>query len=77
MLTRIVPWYLSASSPIVLRVHRIGMEDRAEAGDERQPQRHREAERMEERQHAEHHVVGLELEDLRDRVDVRQDVAVA
>ena len=57
-------------------VHRIGVVDDAKAADRREPDRSGEAERVEERKHAEQHVGRLELEQLADRVDVREDVAV-
>ena len=59
-----------------LRIHRIGMVNHAEAGNQRQPQRAGEAERMEERQHAEHDVLSCELKELTGRVDVREHVAM-
>ena len=56
------------------RVHRIGVIDDAHAGDEREPQCRREAEGMEEGQHAEQHIAVGDLEHLAHGIDVGQDV---
>ena len=52
------------------------MIDNAEAHEQWQPQRSGEAKRMEERQHSEHHVVGVQLVDLINRINVGQDTAM-
>ena len=58
------------------RIHRIRVIDDAEAVEQRQPQRAGEAERMEERKHAEHAVFAGHPVDLADAFDVGQDVAM-
>jgi hypothetical protein len=53
-----------------LGIQRIGVIDRADAAHQRHAQGAGESERVEERQHAHHAVVGLDPQDLRDRLQV-------
>jgi hypothetical protein len=50
--------------------------DDAKAGGGRQPDGSGEPERVKERQHPHHHIVGHQIEDLPDGIDIRKDVAV-
>ena len=65
VLIRIVAVVLLGQLADGLGVHRVGVIDDAEAGDQREPQRAGEAERVEERQHADQHVLRVHVEDLR------------
>ena len=58
-------------------VERVGMVDHPHAQHRRQAERAREAEGMEERQHAHKAVVAVQAEDLFELLDVRADVVVA
>ena len=57
-------------------IERAGMVDHAHAQRRGQPQRHREAERMKERQHAQQAIVGVEHEHLPHLLDIGGDVVV-
>ncbi len=62
--------------PDGLRVHRVRVEDDGRALEQRQPHRPGEAERVEERQDADEHVVVQCRKGLRQRVDVGEHVGV-
>lgn len=58
------------------RIGRIRVIRDAAAGDQRQPDGHRESERVEERQHADNSIVGAQPEHLHHGFNVRNDVVV-